>query len=69
MQNGEALFFILSWDWNGFDKKCAGTRYAELVFLHLVGTAGHVGHSGASGARNGDTVFFNLGWDRYGFNK
>jgi hypothetical protein len=25
-----------------FHKKCAGTHYAELVFLHLVGSVGHV---------------------------
>jgi hypothetical protein len=34
----------------GFNKKCAGTRYAELVFLHLVGSTGHVLHSDASRA-------------------
>jgi hypothetical protein len=31
-------------------KKCAGTPYAELVFLHLVVSAGHVVYSGASRA-------------------
>jgi hypothetical protein len=30
--NGEALFFMVGWDQNGFDEKHAGTRYAELVF-------------------------------------
>jgi hypothetical protein len=36
MQNVDALFFMLRRDWYGFHRKCNGTRYAELVFLHLV---------------------------------
>jgi hypothetical protein len=31
-------------------QKCTGTRYVELMFLHLVESAGHVVHSDASGA-------------------
>jgi hypothetical protein len=42
----DALFFILEWDRYRFHKKRAGTRYVELVFLHLVSSAGHVVHSG-----------------------
>jgi hypothetical protein len=39
------------------------------VFLHPVGFARHIMHSGASGAQNVDALFFKLGWDWYGFDK
>jgi hypothetical protein len=32
-------------------KERVGTRYAEHVFFHLVGSVGHVVHSSASGVR------------------
>jgi hypothetical protein len=35
-QNINALFFMLWWARGGFHKKRAGTRYAKLLFLHLV---------------------------------
>jgi hypothetical protein len=60
---------MLGWDQYGFDKKRAGTRYAELVFLHPVGSVGHVVHSGAFGALNVDALFFMLVWDQYEFDK
>jgi hypothetical protein len=39
------------------------------VFLHSLGSVGHVVHSGASGARKIDALFFMFGWDRFRFNK
>jgi hypothetical protein len=60
---------VLGWKWFGFEKKCDGRCYAELVFFHPVGFVGHVVHCGASGAQNSDALFFLLGWDRYGFDK
>jgi hypothetical protein len=42
-------------------KKRAVTRHTDLEFLHPVGSAGHVVHSGASEVRNIDTLLFRLG--------
>jgi hypothetical protein len=60
---------MLGWDRYGFDNKCIGTRYAEHLFLHLLGSAGHVVHFGAPGEQIVDTLFFKLRWDRYGCDK
>jgi hypothetical protein len=48
--NVDALFFMLGRDQYGFVKKDTRTCYAKGVFLHPVGSAGYVVHSGASGA-------------------
>jgi DNA relaxase NicK len=60
---------MLGLDRYRLDKKRAETHYAELVFLHLFGSTGHVVHSIAFGAQNNDILFFMLGWDRYGFDR
>jgi hypothetical protein len=53
------------WIW----KKCTGTPYVELVFLHSGGSGGHVVHFGESESWNFDTLFSMLGWGRYGSTK
>jgi hypothetical protein len=49
-RNGNALFFMLGCHWYGLDEKRTSTPCAELVFLHPVGSGGHVVHNGATGA-------------------
>jgi hypothetical protein len=60
---------MLRWARCGFHKKHAETSYSERMFLHSLGSAGHVVNSGASGLGNIDALSFMLGWDRYGINK
>jgi hypothetical protein len=67
--NVDALFFMLRWIKCSFNKYRAGTRHAELVFLHPKGSAGHIVHSGSSGARIVDGLFFMLRWAWYGLYK
>jgi hypothetical protein len=68
-QNVDTLFFMLGWDQYGFEKKYIRTRYAELLFLHPVGSTGHVVPFGASRERIIDTLIFKLRLGRYEFDK
>jgi hypothetical protein len=43
--------------------------YAELVFLNLAGSTGHVVQSRAFGARNIDALIFMLRWALRGLHK
>jgi hypothetical protein len=49
---------MLGWARCGLDKRPAGTRYAELVFLQLIGSAGHIVHSGASVGETSTHYFY-----------
>jgi hypothetical protein len=60
---------MVGWALCGFHKQVAWSRYIKLVFLPLVGFAGHVVHSGASQERNIGTHFFMFEWDWFRFNK
>jgi hypothetical protein len=51
---------LSGWARCGYDKKDIGIRYAEFVFLHVVGSTGHLVCSVASEARNIDAIFFML---------
>jgi hypothetical protein len=53
----------------GFHKRRQWTRYAEHVFLHPVGSACYVMHSGAFRAQNVNALFFMFGWARCGYKK
>jgi hypothetical protein len=60
---------MLRWARCGFHKKHAGTHYTKLVFLHPMGSVGHIVYSGASGPQNVSAVFFMLWWARCGLCK
>jgi hypothetical protein len=62
-------FLMLEWARCRFHKKHTGTRNAKLVFLHQVGSTGHVVQPSVSGVQNVIAIFFMLRWDWYGFNK
>jgi hypothetical protein len=60
---------MLGWGRYGSTKSTSGHIMPNLCVLHLVGAAGHIVHSCASGVQNVDALFFMLGWDCYGLDK
>jgi hypothetical protein len=57
-QNVDTLFFMFMGARCGFPKKCVGTRYVELVFLHPVGSVDLVVHSSVfRGMKHQHTIF------------
>jgi hypothetical protein len=48
---------MLGRDRYGFHKKHTGTHYGKLVFLHPVGSAGHVVHSACPGCETSKQSF------------
>jgi hypothetical protein len=62
-------YLMVGWDWYGLHKKRVETRYAKHVYLHVVGSMGHLVQFGASASQNINALFFMLGWDWYGFHK
>jgi hypothetical protein len=60
LQNVDALFFMLGWARCSFPKKCAGTCYVELVFLHLVGSVSRSAFRCFRGLKCQRTIFHGL---------
>jgi hypothetical protein len=48
---------MLGWDRYGFHKRSAETYYTELVFLHPLGSMGHVVHSVHLGVKRQHSIF------------
>jgi hypothetical protein len=68
-RNIDKLFFMLGVGTMWFKKKRFRTRDTKIVFLHPVGSEGHVVYSSASMPCDINTIFFMLGWNWYRFYK